>query len=265
VYPRLGAYTQPEIREHRTFVSGVDGLDRLLGGGLESGTSCLIVGASGTGKSSIATSLAASATATGARCALFLFDERPETFIARSAKVGIEVRGHIDSGRMLVKQLDPGEISPGEFAQEVRTLVEDEHIKVVIVDSVIGYFAAMGSADVLLTQLHELLTYLTRNDVLFILCGAQEGFMSIGVQQAVDVSYLSDTIIALTYFESEGALRRAVAVVKKKHGAHANEIHEIVLAQRSLRVEEEPLTQQRNIMVVPRHSAGGSGGDGEGR
>jgi circadian clock protein KaiC len=131
----------------------------------------------------------------------------------------------------------------------VRELVEEDNTKVVVIDSVIGYFAAMGSVDLLMTQLHELLTYLTRNDVLLIMCGSQEGFMSIGTQDAVDVSYLSDTIIALTFFETAGTLRRALTVVKKKFGVHALTIHELRLAAGRIEVGRETLNQFRNIMV----------------
>jgi circadian clock protein KaiC len=167
----------------------------------------------------------------------------------RSENVGIPLREHIDAGRLLVRQIDPGEIAPGEFAQQVREVVLERSLRVVIVDSVIGYFAAMGSADVLLSQLHELMTFLTRKGVLMVLCGAQESFMSIGRQQAVDVSYLSDAILVLRFFEAQGQIRRALAVVKKKHGPHASTIHELFLDDGQIRVGAEPLRELSNLMV----------------
>ena len=187
--------------------------------------------------------------AAGVTAAIYLFDERPETCIVRSESVGIPMREAVEDGRLLVRQLDPGEIMPGEFAQEVRRLVEHHGTRLIIIDSVIGYFAAMGAANVLVTQLHELLTYLTRNDVLVIMCGAQEGFMSIGVQQAVDVSYLSDTIIHLTFFEQPGELRRAISVIKKKHGRALNKIHELMLVEGRFDVGPQPLREFDNLMI----------------
>jgi circadian clock protein KaiC len=171
-------------------------------------------------------------------------------FIARSEKISLDVREAIDAGYLTVEQLDPGEIAPGEFAQRVRHCVEDLQTKLVVIDSVVGYFAAMGSADVLMTQLHELIAYLTRKDVLLLMCGAQEGFMSIGTTSAVDISYLSDTIIALSFFETEGQLRRAMGIVKKKHGEHLGTIHELSIVDKHLQVGEQPLSTMRTL--VPR-------------
>jgi circadian clock protein KaiC len=264
VYARLGAYEEKEACEFTPVASGVDSLDALLQGGLNSGTSCLIVGPSGVGKSSLASLYVEALASRGEHAAIFLFDERPETFLVRSELVGIPLREHLTSGRISLRQLDPGEIAPGEFAQQVRDEIDRRAIKVVVIDSVLGYFAAMGSADVLVTQLHELMTFLTRRGVLMILCGSQEGFMSIGVQKAVDVSYLSDTIIALTFFESHGELRRAIAVVKKKHGSYLRSIHELSLESGRIHVGEQPLRELENVMVPARvgstgqpHGAGG--------
>jgi circadian clock protein KaiC len=134
----------------------------------------------------------------------------------------------------------------------VRVDVEQRNAKVIVIDSIVGYFAAMGGADVLMTQLHELMTYLTRNDVLLIMCGSQESFMSIGAQEAVDVSYLSDTILALRFFEVPGALHRAAVVVKKKHGAHLPTIHELSLMNGCIQISSEPLREPTNLFVRSR-------------
>jgi circadian clock protein KaiC len=249
VYPRLGAYELPEHSEFLQMTSGIESIDTLLGGGLNSGTSCLIVGPSGIGKSTLAALYAAAVANAGEHAAIFLLDERPATYITRSELLGVRIRESIEAGRILIRQLDPGEIAPGEFAQLVREQVELQHVKVVIIDSVIGYFAAMGSADVLVTQLHELITYLTRSGVLLIMCGSQESFMSIGTQRSVDVSYLSDTILAMTFFEAEGELRRAIAVVKKKQGPHQPTICELSLREGKIYVTREPLRHLGNVMV----------------
>jgi circadian clock protein KaiC len=259
VYPRLDAYSKPENREFPPLKSGIAMLDRLIGGGLELGTSCLLVGPSGVGKSSLATVYADAAARAGGKAAIFLLDERPETYIFRAEGLGIGLRAHVASGRVSLVQLDPAEITPGQFAQQVRKLVEEDGIKVVVIDSVVGYFAAMGSSSVLITQLHEVLTFLTRSGVLVILCGSQEGFMSIGSQDTVDVSYLSDTIVCLAYFEAAGDLRRGMAVVKKKHGGHATTIHEISVEDGRIFVGEEPLKKFGAIMVTERSSDRGDG------
>ncbi len=249
VYPRLGAYEQPEHSAFHVIPSHLASFDRLLGGGLNTGTSCLIVGPSGAGKSSLATLFATSVAQEGDHAAIFLLDERPETYLARSELIGIPLREHTKSGRILLRQLDPGEIAPGEFSQQVRQCIETSGTKLVIIDSVIGYFSAMGSAGVFVTQLHELMTFLTRKGVLLVLCGAQEGFMSIGLQNGVDVSYLSDTIIALSYYEQDGELHRALTVVKKKHGDHISTIHELLLQRGQLRVSEQPLRGRSQLMI----------------
>jgi circadian clock protein KaiC len=258
VYPRLGAYTQNDAAAERLISTRVNGLNRLLCGGLFSGTSCLIVGPSGVGKSSLATLFAESVMQTGARAAIFLMDERPEAYLRRSENLGVPLREHLDAGRILMRQVDPGEIAPGEFAQQVRQLVLEQSIEVVVLDSVIGYFAAMGSVDVLLSQLHELMTFLTRSGVLLILCAAQEGFMSIGRQDAVDVSYLSDSIVVLNFFESQGELRRALAVVKKKHGPHLNTIHELLLRDGEICIVDHALTEFHNLMAPSGFRGAGS-------
>jgi circadian clock protein KaiC len=258
VYPRLGAYSEPEHQEYRLIASGYETLDRLFGGGLNTGTSCLIVGPSGVGKSSIASLYAESVARSGEHAAIFMFDERPATYLARSDSLGIQLRELANSGAVCIQQLDPGETAPGQFAQDVRRLVEERSTRVVIIDSVVGYFAAMGSADVLLSQLHELMTFLNRRGVLLLLCASQEGFMSIGRQPSVDVSYLSDSILALTYFESQAAIRRAVAVIKKKVGTHVTTIHELLLTDGRIGVSREPLLQLQNILV-PANIGNGTG------
>jgi circadian clock protein KaiC len=257
VFPRLGAYQMPEYTEYRRIPSGIEHLDRILGGGVEEGTSCLIVGPSGVGKSSLATAFAASVSRAGGHAAIFLLDERPETYITRSEGVGIPIRSEIDAGRMLVRQIDPGAIAPGEFAQQVRALVEAKGTKVVVIDSIIGYFAAMGSSDVLVTQLHELLTYLTRGGVLLIMCGAQEGFMSIGTTDGVDVSYLSDTILVLGFYEAQATIHRCIAAVKKKHGAHDTGIRELAVVDGRIVVGAEPLTGFHHLLLPDTRAVGG--------
>ena len=264
IYPRLGAYRQRERAKPRAIPSGEVMLDRMLDGGLETGSSCLFVGPSGVGKSTTATLYAIASAAAGNHAALYLFDERPETYVARSTGFGIPLAQSIAAGRITLEQIDPGEVSPGEFAQRIRHTIEQRGTKVVLIDSMVGYFAAMGSPNVLVTQLHELLTFVTRNDALLIMCGSQEGFMSIGTQESVDVSYLSDSIVALTFFEASGELRRAIVVVKKKLGRHLTTIHELTMRDGVMRIEEPPLAGYGNLMVPRRVSPRDEGKGGVG-
>lgn len=248
VYPRLGAYVETEHRDYRPMPSGVESLDALLGGGLEAGTACLVVGPSGTGKSTLAALYAEAALRRGEAAAIFLFDERPETYKTRSAAVAIDLAPHLESGRLLLRQVDPGRIAPGEFAQQVREGVEQHRARVVVLDSINGYFNAMGRSEGLVAQLHELLTYLSRRGVLTLVAGSQEGFMSIGSQDGVDISYVSDTIVVLAYVERDGDIRRCVTAIKKRQGPHSTTIHELLLEPAGVRVGE-PLRGLHNVMV----------------
>ncbi|HZF55745.1 MAG TPA: ATPase domain-containing protein [Polyangiaceae bacterium] len=262
VFPRMGAYSKREYSEFRIVKSGVQELDEVLGGGLEQGTTCLIVGPSGTGKSTLASLFAAAAAGRGEHAAIYLFDERPETYKVRSDGVGIPLREHVEAGRVSLQQLDPAEIAPGEFAQQVRQEVERRGTKVVVIDSMAGYFNAVGSSDLFVAQLHELLTFLSRNGVLTILAASQEGFMSIGSQQGVDISYLSDSILVLGYYEAEGSVRRYFVAIKRRHGEHQTTIRDLKIEPGGVHLGP-PLKHLRNILLKNGDPAEPSGeGDG---
>lgn len=248
VYPRLGPQNNKEYEDFRPVPSGVAVLDELLGGGLEQGTSCLLIGSSGTGKSTLAAVYAHAVARAGGASALFLFEERRETFIVRSAGLGIDLRPHIHEGRIAIRQIQTSEITPGEFAQRVRQAVEEQRATLVVIDSLTGYFNAMGDSAMLVMQMHELLTFLSRHGVLTLLVVSQEGVMTIGANSAVDVSYLSDSIIALRMFEAEGALRRCLSVIKKRQGEHETTIRELILRGGRVAVGAESLRQYRNIL-----------------
>jgi circadian clock protein KaiC len=261
VYPRLGAYRRPEYREYELIATGIESLDEPLGGGLERGTSCLLVGPTGAGKSTLATLYTNAIARQGRHAAVFLFDERPETFKGRSEAFGMPVKADISAGRLSVQQLDSGEIAPGEFAQIVREMVEEKNTRALIIDSIGGYFNAMGSSDVLASQLHELLTYLSRSGVLTLLIGSQEGPGSIGEQHGPDVSYLSDSIIVLGFYELCGKIHRSFAAIKKRNGRHATDIHELVLsggnlAQGSIRLRGPLRNLGRIVLDNPEPALG---------
>ncbi|WP_437923009.1 ATPase domain-containing protein [Sorangium sp. So ce291] len=260
VYPRVEARQSGEYTEFRRIQSGVEPLDQLLGGGLELGTACLLIGPSGAGKSTLAAVFARAAVQGGDAAAIFLFEERPELFKVRSSSVGIDLQPHLDGGRLTIEQLDTADISPGEFAHRVRTAVEDGKARVVVIDSLTGYFNAMGGISLLSVQMHELLNFLSSRGVLTLLVVTQEGFMTVGPVPAVDVSYLSDTIIVLRFFEADGGLRRCVAAIKKRMGEHETTLRELFISTEGLRVGEAPLRQFRSILSgIPEATEGGQG------
>lgn len=171
---------------------------------------------------------------------------------------------HIDDGRVILRQLLTSEITPGEFAQRVREVAEDQEATLVVIDSLTGYFNAMGNSSMLMMQMHELLTFLSRRGVLTLLVVSQEGVMTIGANPALDVSYLSDSIIALRMFEAEGALLRCLSVIKKRQGEHETTIRELTLRHGGISVGKEPLRQYRNILSGRPEPAGAGQDRGHG-
>jgi circadian clock protein KaiC len=247
IFPRLIA-----AEHHRAFIgelarSGVAELDTLLGGGLERGTSVLLVGGAGVGKSSIAVTYAVGAAQRGERVAMFAFDEGLGTLFARAAGLGVDLQEYVDQGLITVQQIDPAEMSPGEFTQLVRDAVEQRNVRVLLIDSLNGYLNAMPDERFLVLQIHELLSYLNQLGVLTIMVLAQHGLLG-QMQTPVDLSYLSDTVVMLRYFEAAGRVRRALSVVKKRSGTHENSIREFRLTSEGLKVGP-PLTQFSGILT----------------
>jgi circadian clock protein KaiC len=247
IFPRLVA-----AEHHKAFVgdltkSGVAELDALLGGGLERGTSALLVGGAGVGKSSIAVTYAVGAARRGERVAMFAFDEGLGTLFARAAGLGIDLQEYVKQGLVTVQQIDPAEMSPGEFTHLVRDAVEQQNVRILLIDSLNGYLNAMPDERFLVLQVHELLAYLNQLGVLTIMVLAQHGLVG-QMQTPVDLSYLSDTVIMLRYFEASGRVRRAISVVKKRSGSHENAIREFQLTSEGLKVGP-PLTQFSGILT----------------
>jgi circadian clock protein KaiC len=235
VYPRLVAAQHRREAQAGALSSGVPGLDELLGGGLERGTSMLITGAPGTGKSTVATAFAVAAARRGERAALFLFDESPATLQKRMAGLGYDLEPHIASGLLTVHRIDPAELSPGEFANRVAKIVRDGHAAVIVIDSLNGYLNAMPDERFLQAQLHEMLTYLGAMGATTLLVGVQVGLIG-QMSSPVDASYLADTVMILRYFEAEGEVRQAVSVLKKRSGAHERTIREFRIDDGGLHV-----------------------------
>jgi len=253
VFPRLVA-VEPAIRTDKEIVRSVsEQLDQMLGGGLQRGTSTLLIGPAGSGKSSIALSYLIAASKRGEHASLFAFDETMASIYDRSAGIGMALEPHVNAGKIMVEQINPAEMSPGEFTQLVCRAVERRDSRVVVIDSLNGLLNAMPEERHLILQVHELLTYLSQRGVLTILVIAQHGMVG-SMQNPLDLSYLSDNVLLLRYFEAEGKLRKAVSVMKKRVGSHEESIRELRISNSGVQVGE-PLTEFQGILTgVPNYS-----------
>jgi circadian clock protein KaiC len=238
VFPRLVASEHRPTWVMEKLPSGIDAMDGLLGGGIERGTSTLIVGAAGTGKSTLSAKFVTSAAERGQTAALFIFDESINTLLTRCDGLGIDMRKHADAGTVTIQQVDPAEMSPGEFAHAIRRSVELQHVSVVVIDSLNGYLNAMPEERFLIIQLHELLTYLGQAGVATLLIGAHQGLIGSQMITPVDASYLADAVVLMRYYEAQGEVRQAVSVMKKRSGAHERTIREFSMRNGQINVGE---------------------------
>ena len=225
VFPRLVSAEHKTNFVRELIVSGLTGLDALMGGGIQRGSSVLVLGPAGTGKSLLTLTFAASAIARGERVAMFVFDEEMGLLFNRAKGLGIDLQSWVDDGLLLVEQVDAAELSPGEFSERVRTIVEQDEARTIIIDSLNGYQAAMPEENALILHMHELLQFLNRRGVTTFLTVAQHGLVG-DMKSPVDVTYLADTVVLLRYFEAYGRVRRAISVIKKRTGAHEDTIRE---------------------------------------
>lgn len=235
IYPRLIAAEHHTAFTGELISSGNDGLDRMLGGGLERGTSALLIGAAGVGKSSLALGYAIAACQRGEQVAFFIFDEGIGTLLARGRALGLDIEPWLEKGLLHLQQIDPAELSPGEFTAAVRHSVEVQGARLVVLDSLNGYLNAMPDGRFLILQMHELLSYLGQKGVISVIVMAQHGLVG-PMETPVDISYLSDAVIMLRYFEHAGIVRRALSVVKKRSGRHENTIREFRLGASGIKV-----------------------------
>jgi circadian clock protein KaiC len=248
VYPRLVAAEHRGSSSRERLPSGLAGLDKLIGGGLERGTSTLIQGAAGTGKSTISALFCARAAERGERSALFIFDESPNTLFSRLEGLNIPLKKHVDAGLVRVQPVDPGELSPGEFVHAIRRAVEQHDAKIVVIDSLNGYLNSMPDEKFLIIQLHEVLTYLGQHGVASMLVTAQHGLMGAQMTAPVDASYLADAVVLLRYFEAEGEVRQAISVVKMRGGEHERTIREFSMKGGRISIGE-PLRDYRGVLT----------------
>jgi circadian clock protein KaiC len=235
VFPRLIA------AEHQTdfatlpLESGVAGLDRLLGGGLGRGTSTLLLGPAGAGKSTVAMQFACAAAGRKEKVFMYLFEENLRVMFERAKSIGMPLQQYIDAGTVVIRQIDPAELAPGQFVHLVQQNVARDGARVVVVDSLNGYLQAMPGAKFLIIQLHELLAFLNHHGVVSLLTVAQHGLMG-SMETPVDLTYIADTVVLLRYFEQGGGIRKAVSIVKKRIGAHENTIREFQLGPHGIEV-----------------------------
>lgn len=248
VYPRLVAAEHRPTLESRVVTSGIEELDLLLGGGIDSGTSTLLMGPAGCGKSTVAIRYARSAAERGENATIFSFDETIATLLKRAQGLGMDLRSHIDAGRINIKQIDPAEMSTGEFVAEVREYAERKSARIIVIDSLNGLINAMPGEQFLMLQLHELLSYLNQLGVVTLLAMAQSGFLGTEMTNPVDISYLADTVLLFRYFEAAGQVKQALSVLKKRSGSHERTIRELRFAGGFLEVGA-PVTKFEGILT----------------
>jgi len=256
VFPRLTASEHGVDFERVPIASGVAALDALLGGGVDRGTSTLLVGPPGCGKSTVAVQYAAAAAARGDHAAIFAFDESRSILLARSKGLGLTIEEGRGPGEIMIRQIDPAEVAPGECAQLVRAAVQDDQARVVIIDSLNGYLNAMPEDQFLTAQLHELLSFLNNEGVATFLIVAQSGLMGGNMRAPVDASYLADAVVMMRMYEHVGKVKKAISVLKKRSGSHEEAIRQIWFDAEGIHLSE-PLTQLRGVLSgVPVDNSG---------
>lgn len=252
IYPRLIAAEHKPGFEGKHVPSGIQELDDLFRGGIDTGTSTLLVGPAGCGKSTIAFRYALSSALRGEKAVIFTFDESAATLLGRARGLGMEPEPLIENRALEVQQVDPAELSPGQFVARVRTLVDEENLRVVVIDSMNGLLNAMPNEQFLAMQLHELFSYLGQQGIASIITLAQHGIIGTSMESPIDISYLADTVLLFRYFERDGAIRQALSVVKKRSGPHERTIRELIFGEGTVRVGK-PLANFEGILTgVPR-------------
>jgi circadian clock protein KaiC len=235
VFPRLVAADTRVIGSRAQVGTGLPELDKMLCGGLEDGTSTLLVGPPGTGKSSLSVQVVTASVQRGSKAAMFLFEESVSNLLHRADGLRQPLRAALAEGQVVIRQVDPGELSPGQFAAAVREVVE-AGAKVVVIDSLTGYMNAVPDEKFLATHLHELLTFLGQHGVLSILVGVQQGMLGAAMSSSLDASYVADNVLMLRYFELDGEIRQAISVFKKRGGPHERTLRLFTLDQQGMRV-----------------------------
>jgi len=254
VFPRLMAVEKQNAFKKETFRSGNAELDKLAGGGLDTGTGTLFMGPAGSGKSTVASMFAARAAHDGQKVLYFAFDEVPALLINRAQQIGLDFEGAVKSGMLEIRQVDPAEVAPGELADEIHQSIA-KGTRMVILDSLNGYVNAMPQEEFLHLHLHELLTFLNQHGVVTIMVLAQHGLVG-PMGAPVDVSYLADTVLLTRFFEARGSLKKALSIIKKRSGAHEDTIRELTMSPKGVAIGP-PLVHFEGVMTgVPRFLGG---------
>jgi circadian clock protein KaiC len=255
VFPRLVSSEHRTDFERDIVKSDSAELDALLGGGIERGSSVLVLGPAGTGKSILALTFVAAAIARGEKAAMFVFDEEIGLLLNRALGLGIDMQAMVDAKSLIIEQVDAAELSPGEFSQRVRACVELFDVRTIIIDSLNGYQAAMPEENALVLHMHELLQYLNRRGTTTFVTVAQRGLVG-DMKSPVDVTYLADTVVLLRYFEAMGRVRRAISIIKKRTGTHEDTIREFRIGQHGMRLGEPLVGFQGVLRGVPTFTGG---------
>ena len=256
VFPRLVAAEHETAFSGEQVPSGLDELDALLGGGPLRGTNLLLTGPAGSGKTNLALQYIVASCRRGESCVIYQFDERVGTLLIRAAALGMDLRPYLESGLLRVQQVDPAELSPGEFAFMVRDQVERHGARIILIDSLNGYLASMPQEQHLILQMHEMLSYLGQRGVLTLLVNPQQGLLGSMRTDGLNVSYIADTVLLLRFFEAEGRIRKAISVVKNRGGAHEDTIRELRIGRQGIRIGE-PLVEFRGVLTGTPDYAGG--------
>jgi circadian clock protein KaiC len=247
VYPRLVASDHTVIDPGPPQTTGSTELDALLGGGLVPGTATLLTGPAGVGKTTASVQCMVAALRRGEKAAYFLFDERTATLMTRSAALGMDLEGYVASGQLEMRAIDPAEMSPGEFAGAMRAAVEEHGASVVVIDSLNAYLQSMPNEQFLVLQMHEMLSYLGQKGIISLLILGLHGVMG-DIRSDVDLSYLSDTVVQLRYFEAQGQVRQAISVIKTRTARHERTIREFQIGSDGLQVGE-PLREFQGVLT----------------
>lgn len=247
VFPRLTASEHSQTERGDTVSSGSPNLDALLGGGLVPGTATLLIGPAGVGKTTGSVQCMVAALKRGEKAAYFLFDERTPTLLSRSAALDMDLQPYLANGQLALRAIDPAEMSPGQFAATIRTAAEDQGAKVVVIDSLNAYLQAMPNEQFLTLQMHELLTYLGQKGVVSLLILGLHGIIC-DVRSDVDLSYLSDTVIQLRFFEARGEVRQAISVIKTRTSRHERTIREFQIGPGGLQLGA-PLKHLQGVLT----------------
>jgi len=250
VFPRLVSAEHRKEFEREVLTTGSSELNALLGGGIERGSSVLILGPAGTGKSLLALTFVAGAVHRGERAAMFVFDEELGLLIERAKGLGIDLQAMVDTGQLVLEQIDAAEFTPGELSERVRHSVVENNVRTVVIDSLNGYQASMPGEQALVLHMHELLQYLNRQGASTFLTVAQHGLVG-DMKAPVDVTYLADTVLLLRYFEALGRVRRAMSVIKKRTGAHEDTIREYRIDKRGITLGDPLVGFQGVLRGVP--------------